>query len=184
MRRRARDFGEALGLKLAVLACVSFSTACRDIWSQNITSPTLILVRCVVRRGRTKPKEAFHLPFCQGATYSSTIESNKLYFYPVSFFNLHDLNRDGILDHDELAAIYGVHHETSRQHTPDAEKHRQKTEEILGQVLKAVDFNKDGVVTKSEFLVAAKKGGLPNFEGMKGLGHHYDEGALVLCALC
>jgi len=35
-------------------------------------------------------------------------------------------------------------------------------------------MNGDGVVTKREFLEAVKKGGLPNFEGIEGLGHHYD----------
>jgi hypothetical protein len=42
-------------------------------------------------------------------------------------------------------------------------------------------------VTKSEFLEGVKRGGLPNFEGIEGLGHHYDSEARpstdLLCVL-
>lgn len=93
------------------------------------------------------------------------------------------MDRDGILDRKELEAIYGVHHETSRAKSGSDEAHEVKTEEILSQVLAVLDMNGDGVVTKREFLEAVKRGGLPNFEGIEGLGHHYDTEGEVSHAL-
>lgn len=90
-----------------------------------------------------------------------------------SFFKLHDLNQDGILDHDELSAIYGLHHETSREKSQDEEQHKRKSEEIMSKVLSILDQNGDGLVTKTEFVSAGEKG-LPEFSHHEGLGHHYD----------
>lgn len=67
-----------------------------------------------------------------------------------------------------------MHHETSRAKSGSDQDHEVKTEEILKQVLAVLDLNGDGVVTKREFLEGVKRGGLPNFEGIEGLGHHYD----------
>lgn len=90
-----------------------------------------------------------------------------------SFFKLHDLNRDGILDRSELEAIYGLHHETSREKSGNDEEHKRKTDEILKKVLDTLDQNGDGVVTKTEFVSAGREG-LPEFGDHEGLGHHYD----------
>lgn len=73
----------------------------------------------------------------------------------------------------ELEAIYGLHHETSREGSNSDEHHSLKTDDILRQVLAVLDKNGDGVVTKREFL-SAGPGALPNFEGVEGLGHHYN----------
>ena len=62
----------------------------------------------------------------------------------------------------------------SRSKSTSDEHHESRTDEILKQVLAVLDANGDGVVTKREFLDAVKKGGLPNFEGVENLGHHYD----------
>lgn len=56
-------------------------------------------------------------------------------FDPLSFFNLHDLDRDGILDRKELEAVYGVHHETRKSHVEDEDEAQVKTDEILKEVL-------------------------------------------------
>ena len=93
--------------------------------------------------------------------------------FTESFFKLHDLNRDNILDRSELEAIYGVHHETSREQSGNDEEHQRKSDEILNKVLAVLDQNGDGVVTKTEF-VAAGPDGLPEFSHHEGLGHHYD----------
>ncbi|GAA95796.1 hypothetical protein E5Q_02453 [Mixia osmundae IAM 14324] len=91
----------------------------------------------------------------------------------ASFFHLHDLNRDGILDQDELTALYGVHHETSKSASKQQERsHDDKAKEIMDKVMATLDLNKDGVVTKAEFLSVGKEG-LPDFKE-EGLGHHYD----------
>lgn len=93
---------------------------------------------------------------------------------PESFFKLHDLNRDGILDRSELEAIYGLHHETSKSKSGNDEEHERKTNEILKKVLDILDHNHDGVVTKTEFVSAGREG-LPEFGENEGLGHHYDD---------
>ncbi|CAD6933135.1 unnamed protein product [Tilletia controversa] len=93
-----------------------------------------------------------------------------------AFFALHDLNSDGILDRSEIEAIYGVHHSKSRKHSKTAEIHDEKADFIVAEVLKKIDVNYDGLITKREFYNAGIEG-LPAFEqyGKGTLGHHYDE---------
>ncbi|KDN37532.1 hypothetical protein K437DRAFT_259769 [Tilletiaria anomala UBC 951] len=93
-----------------------------------------------------------------------------------SFFSLHDLNRDGVLDRAEIEAIYGVHHSTSVKHSPSPEVHDEKAEKVVAEVLRRLDSNNDGMVTKREFINGGPNG-LPAFEqyGKGVLGHHYDE---------
>lgn len=93
-----------------------------------------------------------------------------------SFFSVHDLNRDGVLDRSEIEAIYGVHHSLSAKHSPSHEVHDAKADKIVKTVLERVDKDNDGLITKREF-IAAGKGGLPSFPefGKHALGHHYDE---------
>ncbi|KAK0569267.1 hypothetical protein OC861_001082 [Tilletia horrida] len=93
-----------------------------------------------------------------------------------AFFALHDLNSDGILDRSEIEAIYGVHHSKSRKHSKTAEIHDEKADFIVAEVLKRLDVNYDGLITKREFYNGGIDG-LPTFEqyGKNTLGHHYDE---------
>lgn len=89
-----------------------------------------------------------------------------------AFFHLHDLNRDGLLDVNELQSIYGVHHEKVKKGSESQEVHTEQAREIVKTVLAALDTNGDGVLTMREF-VAGGVGGLPNFKGIEHLGHHY-----------
>ncbi|GAA5820062.1 hypothetical protein JCM10212_006422, partial [Sporobolomyces blumeae] len=90
-----------------------------------------------------------------------------------AFFHLHDLNRDGVLDRNELESIYGVHHEKRKKGAKSLEVHTDQAKEIVSAVLEKLDSNGDGVLTMREF-VAGGVGGLPNFKGVDHLGHHYD----------
>ncbi|GAA5967392.1 hypothetical protein JCM11641_000532 [Rhodosporidiobolus odoratus] len=90
-----------------------------------------------------------------------------------AFFHLHDLNRDGVLDRNEIESMYGVHHEKKRKGTKNLEVHTAQAREIVDKVLDKLDANRDGVLTMREF-VAGGVGGLPNFKGVEHLGHHYD----------
>lgn len=121
----------------------------------------------------------------------------------ASFFALHDLNRDGVLDvsvpeavllqkgqcvpsnsypsslrhqRSEIEAIYGVHHSLSVKHSPTHEVHDAKADHIVSTVLKRLDKNLDGQITKQEFINGGEEG-LPKFPefGKNALGHHYDE---------
>ncbi|GAA5880470.1 hypothetical protein JCM16303_005393 [Sporobolomyces ruberrimus] len=90
-----------------------------------------------------------------------------------AFFHLHDLNRDGVLDRNELESVYGVHHEKRKKGAKSLEVHTEQAKEIVTAVLEKLDTNGDGVLTMREF-VAGGVGGLPNFKGVDHLGHHYD----------
>ncbi|KAJ3516254.1 hypothetical protein NLJ89_g1235 [Agrocybe chaxingu] len=90
-----------------------------------------------------------------------------------SFFQLHDLNRNGIWDKDEIEAIYGVHHVYSQKKSKDEIEHQKKADHIVKSVLERLDLNGDGVVSAEE-LEKVGLGGLPNFDGLGAEGHHYD----------
>lgn len=89
-----------------------------------------------------------------------------------AFFHLHDLNRDGILDRNEIESIYGVHHEKKRKGAKNLEVHTQQANDIVNAVLERLDQNGDGLLTMREFTDGGV-GGLPNFKGVEHLGHHY-----------
>ncbi|KAF8481004.1 hypothetical protein DFH94DRAFT_437957 [Russula ochroleuca] len=90
-----------------------------------------------------------------------------------SFFQLHDLNRDGVWDSEEVEAIYGVHHVYSQKKSKDDEEHQQKAKLIVDTIFDAMDKDKDGKITLSEF-EAAGLAALPSFENLGAEGHHYD----------
>ncbi|KAH8110604.1 hypothetical protein DFH11DRAFT_1690686 [Phellopilus nigrolimitatus] len=94
-------------------------------------------------------------------------------FDPKSFFLIHDLNRDGVLDRDEIEAVYGVHHPYSQKKSKDEQAHQEKADHIVNVVLSVMDKNKDGKVSLEEFL-ASGLNALPSFEGLGAEGHHYD----------
>jgi len=93
-----------------------------------------------------------------------------------SFFALHDLNNDGVLDSSEIEAIYGVHHLESQKKSAGEAAHRAKAQRIVREVLDRMDKNHDGVLSPEEF-VAAGFSGLPDFSSLGAEGHHYDEGS-------
>ncbi|KAL0571219.1 hypothetical protein V5O48_010742 [Marasmius crinis-equi] len=90
-----------------------------------------------------------------------------------SFFQLHDLNRDGSWDKEEIEAVYGVHHVYSQKKSKDDIEHQKKADEIVKEVLRILDANKDGRVTVEEFETVGLDG-LPNFDHLGAEGHHYD----------
>ncbi|EJC98756.1 uncharacterized protein FOMMEDRAFT_136940 [Fomitiporia mediterranea MF3/22] len=94
-------------------------------------------------------------------------------FDPESFFHIHDLNRNGVLDKDEIEAIYGVHHPYSQKKSADEIAHQAKADHIVNTVLGIYDKNNDGKISVEEFMEKGVKA-LPNFEGLGAEGHHYD----------
>ncbi|CAE7060041.1 unnamed protein product [Rhizoctonia solani] len=94
-------------------------------------------------------------------------------FNPSTFFQLHDLDRNGILDRGEIEAIYGVHHVYSKRKTPTEEAQAAKAKQVADAVLAAMDTNGDGFITMEEFL-AKGLDALPDFSSLGAEGHHYD----------
>ncbi|KAF9003770.1 hypothetical protein BDZ89DRAFT_1080858 [Hymenopellis radicata] len=90
-----------------------------------------------------------------------------------SFFQLHDLNRDGVWDKEEIEAIYGVHHVYSQKKSKDDIEHQKKADTIVKVVLDRLDKNHDGKITVEEFGLVGLEG-LPNFDSLGAEGHHYD----------
>jgi nucleobindin len=91
-----------------------------------------------------------------------------------SFFALHDLDSNGVLDASEIEAIYGVHHTESQKKSPDEAAHAAKARTIVQQVLEKMDTNRDGVLSPEEFEAAGFEG-LPDFSSLGAEGHHYDQ---------
>jgi Ca2+-binding EF-hand superfamily protein len=90
-----------------------------------------------------------------------------------SFFQLHDLNRDGKWDKEEIEAIYGVHHVYSQKLSKDDEEHKDKADRVALGMLLMFDLNKDGVITLKE-LEQVGLDHMPNFDNIGAEGHHYD----------
>ncbi|KAI9513118.1 hypothetical protein F5148DRAFT_468636 [Russula earlei] len=90
-----------------------------------------------------------------------------------SFFQLHDLNRDGVWDSEEVEAIYGVHHVYSQKKSKDDEEHQKKAKLIVDTIFGSIDKDKDGKISLPEFQEAGLAA-LPNFENLGAEGHHYD----------
>ncbi|KAG5721840.1 hypothetical protein E4T56_gene14413 [Termitomyces sp. T112] len=90
-----------------------------------------------------------------------------------SFFILHDLNRDGYWERDEIEAVYGVHHVYATKKSPDEVAHQKKADHIVDTVLRFLDLDRDGRVAPEE-LEKVGLDGLPNFDELGAEGHHYD----------
>ncbi|KDQ63066.1 hypothetical protein JAAARDRAFT_29063 [Jaapia argillacea MUCL 33604] len=90
-----------------------------------------------------------------------------------SFFQLHDLDRDGLWDREEIEAVYGVHHVYSQKKSKDEVEHQKKADHIVNTVLKLLDKNGDEKVSQEEFAAVGLEG-LPNFDDLGVEGHHYD----------
>ncbi|KAF8807902.1 precursor to secretory protein Ssp120 [Phlegmacium glaucopus] len=90
-----------------------------------------------------------------------------------SFFQLHDLNRNGFWDKDEIEAVYGVHHVHSQKQSKDDLEHQEKANHIVKAVLQRLDLDGDGQITAEE-LEKVGLDGLPNFDELGAEGHHYD----------
>ncbi|XP_031564940.1 nucleobindin-2-like [Actinia tenebrosa] len=93
-------------------------------------------------------------------------------FDPRTFFQLHDVNGDGYLDTGELEALFVK--EVARLYNPKDEGYDpvERDEEIARMrehVMNEIDKDKDGFVSKDEFLSASKSDEFEKDEGWKGI---------------
>lgn len=73
-------------------------------------------------------------------------------FDDESFFLMHDKNRDGVLDKQELIAMY---HALDDDEKPPATE-EEPVESIVDALIKEADLNGDGVISKDEFMAEAQ----------------------------
>lgn len=97
-----------------------------------------------------------------------------------SFFLLHDLENKGFWDKSDLLYIYGLTRDVvvgdgsgMGEHTHDEEISKETKDNVVQSLLKLLDTNKDGQVSKDEWEKFFNNDGkLPDF-GV-GPGHHMD----------
>lgn len=87
-------------------------------------------------------------------------------FDPGAFFSLHDYDASGFWDSDEILTTYGMKDESAKD-VP-----QEKRDEVVTKVMKLLDKDGDGRVTKEEWMAFNEGPGntLPDF-GL-GPGHH------------
>ncbi|KAH7886232.1 hypothetical protein F5I97DRAFT_1809392 [Phlebopus sp. FC_14] len=141
------------------------------------TSTVVSLLFAALVSGHGGHEEAEENAKLAGADYAirhvCSFPNHRDSFDLESFFQLHDLNRDGVWDREEIEAIYGVHHVYSQKKSKGDIEHQKKADYVVDTVLKILDKNADGKVTPEEFDAAGFKG-LPSFDDIGAEGHHYD----------
>ncbi|KAF5352578.1 hypothetical protein D9756_006115 [Leucocoprinus leucothites] len=145
------------------------------MFTKSITSLTVLaLAQCIAAHGgHAHSGPAAGETMEQYAQRHMSSEHHIDTFDAASFFQLHDLNRDGLWDRAEIEAVYGVHHVYSQKKSKDDEEHQKKADSIVNAVLHILDKNRDGYVDALE-LEKVGVGALPNFDHMGAEGHHYD----------
>ncbi|KAI1826927.1 putative secretory pathway protein Ssp120 [Xylaria intraflava] len=89
-------------------------------------------------------------------------------FDAFSFFALHDFNGNGRWEPDEILRTYGLMDESNKDIPP------AKRDEFQRQLLELLDTNRDGSVSRHEFMTLVENGGsLPDLG--TGPGHHGDD---------
>lgn len=79
-------------------------------------------------------------------------------FDAASFFTIHDFDGRGSWTPDEIMRTYGLEDE-SMKHITD-----EKKQEVVREVLKLVDANRNGVIERDEWMKFSEGGGkLPDF---------------------
>lgn len=90
-------------------------------------------------------------------------------FDASSFFALHDFDGDGVWEGQEILRTYGLMDESNR----DVPHERQK--EIVREILDLIDTDRDGVVSRDEFVHFVDVAGKALPDMGTGPGHHGDE---------
>jgi len=93
-------------------------------------------------------------------------------FNPRTFFIEHDLNDDGLLDEEEIEALFLKEVEKMYNESEADDDMNEKYEELYRmrlKVLEEMDTNKDRFISMDEFLTYVKKDEFDQDEGWKGL---------------
>ncbi|OQR72374.1 nucleobindin-1-like [Tropilaelaps mercedesae] len=94
-------------------------------------------------------------------------------FDPKTFFAMHDLNNDGVLDEQEVEAILQLEakkmYMSDPQNPGDPREMEEEINRMREHVFKEVDNDKDGLISRKEFLHMAQNQEFERDNGWKGL---------------
>ncbi|KAK3683972.1 putative calcium ion binding protein [Podospora appendiculata] len=90
-------------------------------------------------------------------------------FDAASFFALHDFDADGNWEAREILRTYGLMDESNKHVTPD------RREAIVHEILGLLDANRDGIVSRDEFVQFIDADGKTLPDMGTGPGHHGDD---------
>ncbi|KAL2157748.1 hypothetical protein VTH06DRAFT_5016 [Thermothelomyces fergusii] len=90
-------------------------------------------------------------------------------FDAASFFVLHDFDGDGNWDGEEILRTYGLMDESNKHVAED------RKAEIVRVITELLDANRDGVISRDEFVYAIGTGGKTLPDMGTGPGHHGDD---------
>ncbi|KAK3941701.1 calcineurin B-like protein 4 [Diplogelasinospora grovesii] len=90
-------------------------------------------------------------------------------FDASSFFALHDFDGDGTWEPQEILRTYGLM-DDSNKHVP-----QERRDEIVREIMRLIDTNGDGLVSRDEFTHFINVGGKTLPDMGTGPGHHGDD---------
>lgn len=93
-------------------------------------------------------------------------------FDPKVFFQMHDLNGDGFLDQEEVEALLSIEvRKLYNEKDPNFDRNEMIEEyhRMREHIYKEIDSNKDGLISKKEFLDYTKQDQFTNDDGWKGI---------------
>lgn len=94
-------------------------------------------------------------------------------FDPKTFFAMHDLNGDGVLDDQEVEAILQLEakkmYMSDPQHPGDPREMDEEVNRMREHLFKEVDKDKDGLISRQEFLDMTQANEFEHDNGWKGL---------------
>lgn len=93
-------------------------------------------------------------------------------FNPKTFFALHDVNGDGYLDPEEVEALLSI--EVKKMYDPnnpedDPNEMEEEYHRMREHIYKEADTNKDGLISRKEFIDLTHKADFDRDEGWKGI---------------
>ncbi|KAF8313995.1 hypothetical protein DL93DRAFT_2167483 [Clavulina sp. PMI_390] len=91
-----------------------------------------------------------------------------------SFFTLHDLDGDHILDGDEIEAIYRIYDLDSQNKAPKKARRHELGHRIVREVLAKMEPTVDGMLTRDDFDEFDFES-LPDLSALGTEGLHYDK---------
>ncbi|KXJ96400.1 hypothetical protein Micbo1qcDRAFT_129474 [Microdochium bolleyi] len=132
-----------------------------------ITTASLVSV-ALAHGDHTRSQKPMVAPDANWMTVHMAEEHHISSFDPEAFFMLHDFDSNGRWEPHEILRFYGLEDESNRDIRPS------RRDEIQAHLMSMLDLNRDGSVSRDEFVQFTKSGKtLPDMA--TGPGHHGDD---------